>query len=243
VRYEKQTGLRKLGIMILDRRYRLVPGNAGRQSTYDFPVEIRKIEGLFNPPSPPVRNELGELSEDAKKFLLTAQELERSGVSAIMSSCGFFSLMQCEANSAVKIPVYTSPLMLIPIVQTLIPTEARIGLLTLFKEYLTHQYFRGIYGIDMDRIVFSDMSKAHEFRRMINQDSPSVNEGELKYEVIKAALDLAQKGNDIEAIVVECSDMTPYSEEIRRLTKLPVYDYRTLGQIAYNSSIISNEVE
>lgn len=229
---------RRLGILVLDRKYRLVAGNTAREDSYNYPVVLWKVEGLFNPPRPPVYDRSGELTKEARIFISAAQELEKVEVSAIVSSCGFFSLIQTEVSKALRIPVYTSPLLLIPFVQTILPPIANVGLLTLFKEYLSEDYFSMIPRIDMNRLVISDMRNAREFRRMIIQDIDNIDERDLEKEVLTAAGELVKSGPDIGAIVVECSDMTPYSEKIRRKTGLPVFDYRTLADIAYQASFI-----
>src|SRR5919198_842274 len=45
-----------------------------------------------------------------------ARELERGGVRAITTNCGFLAMFQRELAAAVSVPVFTSTLMLVPLV-------------------------------------------------------------------------------------------------------------------------------
>lgn len=235
---QQDKGEAKLGILTLDRGYRLVPGNIARADSHPFPVLIKTVKGLYNPPSVPLRNQSGNLNEGAELFLNALKELseQETSVKAVIGSCGFFSLLQQEANQAVSLPVYTSPLLLVPFAQSFIPYEKKVGIITLFKEYLTREFFESIPGIDLKRIILSDMTQAAEFRKMIDQDSAEVDEKLIRQEVLQAACDLKERHRSIGAIVVECSDMPPYSNLIRETLGLPVLDYRILAYMAYHSS-------
>lgn len=222
-----------LGILILDREYRRVSGNAGNEDTYPFSVEVRRIPGLYNPPSPPVRDEEGHLSPEAQLLIAAVQDMEQRGAYAILTSCGFFALMQEEVSRSVRVPVYTSPLMFVSLAQTLVGPDAKVGILTLYREYLTREYFEDVVGVDFSRLAFSDMTDAVEFRRMIDEDSNQVDEDLLRREVLSAADRLVSETDGIRAIVVECSDMTPYTELIHKRCGLPVFDYIALADLAH----------
>lgn len=226
----------RLGIMVLDRKYRLVAGNAGREDSYPFPVITRTIAGLYNPPTIPVRHIDGTLSQEANRFLQCAQQLEKEQVKAIIASCGFFSAMQEIVNDAISVPLYTSPLLLIGVALSTMESRGKCGILTLFGEVLEKGYLDCIRGYERDRVVLSDMSEAHEFRRMITEDRDDVDEACLRREVLEGAERLVESDARISSIVIECSDMTPYSESIRKGLGLPVYDYFTLARIAYYSN-------
>ena len=226
----------RLGIMVLDRKYLLVKGNAGRTDSYPFPTVSKVITGLYNPPTPPVYDGSGNLKHDAKKFMRCAFELQEMGVIAIISSCGFFCAMQEPASKILKVPIYTSPLFLIPFVLSVIPSTCKCGVVTLFRDVLYNGYLSYIVGNNTERIVLADMSQAFEFRRMIENDRADVNESLLRKEVFNASVQLARSDPSISALIMECSDMTPYSAAVRNAINIPVYDYTTLARMAYYSN-------
>jgi Asp/Glu/hydantoin racemase len=227
----------KVGILTLDRNYRLVKENIARADSHHFPVVIKRVKGLYNPPSPPLRDQSGNLNKGAELFLNALKDLTEQDtcIKAVIGSCGFFSLLQQEVSQWVSLPVYTSPLLLVPFAQNLISQDMQVGIITLYKEYLTSEHFESIPAIDLNRVILSDMSQAAEFRRMIEYDNADVDEKLIQKEVLQAATNLVKSNRSIGAIVVECSDMPPYSRMIREVLGLPVYDYRTLADIAYNS--------
>ena len=226
----------KLGILILDRKYPLFIGNVGNPLSYDFPVLVQKIDGLYNPPTPPIYNNHNELIKEAQLFINSAINLQKTNVNVIISSCGFFALMQQEVSKILNIPVLTSPLLLIPILLNIIPQKQKIGVITLYREYLTPEYFKAVGVEDTSRILLSDMSNANEFKKMIEKDSVYVDERKIREEILRSVDLLINSDSNIGVLVIECSDMPPYSNDIRKLTKLPVYDYFDLIKIYLNTS-------
>ncbi|NIT78885.1 MAG: aspartate/glutamate racemase family protein, partial [Thermoplasmata archaeon] len=59
-----------------------------------------------------------------------ARELEREGVDAIMGDCGFMALFQKALQESVRVPVFSSSLLLVPLVARMIPEGKRVGILT-----------------------------------------------------------------------------------------------------------------
>lgn len=221
----------RIGILTLDRRYKLLLGNVAHSDTHPYPVIIKAIAGLRNPPSPPIVDASGTLNANAKLFVDAARALEAEGAAAIIGSCGFFSLLQKVTVAQVSIPVATSPLLLIPLLRSMFGLKAKIGVLTLYREYLTPEYFHAVGVFELEGLVFSDMSSATEFRRVIEVDSPSANVVRWEQEIIQAAVDLKKCYPSICAFLLECSDMTPFTARIQRETELPVFDYLNLIQL------------
>ena len=65
-----------------------------------------------------------------------AQDLEREGVDAIIGNCGFMALFQKVLQECVKVPVFTSSLLLVPLIARSLPKGRRVGILTFRKDYL-----------------------------------------------------------------------------------------------------------
>ena len=60
-----------------------------------------------------------------------AKVLEREGVRAITTSCGFLARYQRELASAVSVPVFTSSLLLVPLVFRMLQEDQTVGILTI----------------------------------------------------------------------------------------------------------------
>ena len=59
----------------------------------------------------------------------------------------------------------------------------------------------------------------------------------LRQEVLAAARRLMENAPDIGAIVLECTNLPPYSLDIQELTGLPVFDVVTLTHYVYHAVV------
>ncbi|SDX72777.1 hypothetical protein SAMN05444358_11024 [Ruegeria halocynthiae] len=55
-------------------------------------------------------------------------------------------------------------------------------------------------------------------------------------EALQAARDLIAEHSDIRALVLECTDLSPYTARIQSDLKLPVFDLTILAQMAHSVS-------
>src|SRR3989441_1848515 len=115
-----------VGILILDTRFPRIPGDVGNAATFPFPVRYHRVSGAH--PDLVVRRGAEGL---LPAFVQGARALEGEGVGAITTSCGFLVKYQQELAAAVHVPLFTSSLLLVPLVHRLLPAGRRGGLLTL----------------------------------------------------------------------------------------------------------------
>src|SRR5256712_963098 len=115
-----------VGILILDTRFPRIPGDVGNATTFPFPVRYHRVSGAH--PALVVRRGAEGL---LPAFVQGARALEGEGVGAITTSCGFLAKYQQELAAAVRVPVFTSSLPMVPLVHRLLPAGRRGGLLTL----------------------------------------------------------------------------------------------------------------
>src|SRR5262249_59909547 len=90
-----------------------------------FPVRYRRIDGSTS--DAVVRRGSREL---LPLFIDGARHLEREGARAITTSCGFLAKFQAEMAAAVSVPVFTSSLLLVPLVHRMLPPDRAVGVLT-----------------------------------------------------------------------------------------------------------------
>ena len=120
---------------MLETRFPRVPGDIGNASTWPFPVQYRVVRDAT--PDRVVRNDARLLLE---KFIDAGRDLVASGCDGITTNCGFLSILQDELASEIKVPVATSSLMQVSMVQSTLPPGKRVGILTISKETLTDQH-------------------------------------------------------------------------------------------------------
>ena len=136
-----------IGILLLDTRFPRIPGDIGNASTFDFPVRIRMVPGAT-----PQRIVLEGDESVMPEFVKVGKELEAEGVRAITTSCGYLTTFQEALINAVKIPVFTSSLLQVPMVSRMLPRGKKVGILTIDSRRLNDTCLRAA-GITSEPIV------------------------------------------------------------------------------------------
>lgn len=106
----------RVGILMLDTQWPRPPGDTGNATTWPFPVLYKVVRGAT---ARVVIHEQGRGLGPA--FLEAAADLVREGADGITTTGGFLALFQRELAAHVKVPVASSSLMQIPLVQALLP--------------------------------------------------------------------------------------------------------------------------
>jgi Asp/Glu/hydantoin racemase len=206
-----------IGILILDTKFPRIPGDIGNASTFDFPVRLKVVKGASV--NKVVKE--GDLSL-LESFITAARELENEGVRAITTSCGFLVLFQDQLARAVNVPVFTSNLLVIPLVYKM--TGRRVGVITACSETLTEKHLRAANVGEDIPIAIAGLENQPEFKRVILENSETMDPSQIEKEVIETAIMLVKKHPDIGSIVLECHNLSPYSAAIQEKIGLPVFD-------------------
>ena len=210
-----------VGILLLDARFPRPPGDIAFAETFDFPVLYRVVQRAT--PSRVVLDEAAGLVED---FCAAARELEAVGVRAISTSCGFLALHQQALASAVRVPVFTSSLLQIPTVLTALAPDRKVGVLTISAHTLTPAHFAAV-GVDaamLERVVVAGLEQAEALYRPIIDNRGPLDVERAEGQVVEAAESLVDAHPEVGALVLECTNLPPYSAAIQRATGLPVWD-------------------
>jgi len=133
-----------VGILMLDTRFPRIPGDMGNAATFPFPVRYHRVPGAD--PDLVVRRGAAGLMP---AFVEGAKRLESEGVGAITTNCGFLVKFQRELAAAVKVPVFTSALLLVPLVHRMLPPGRRVGIMTVNAGTLGPEHLEGA-GIGRD---------------------------------------------------------------------------------------------
>lgn len=205
-----------LGIMMLESRFPRILGDMGNAATWPFPVHYAVVPGAT--PDRVVRNRAEGLLAN---FLTAGRDLIARGADGITTNCGFLSLFQSDLTEALGVPVATSSLMQAPLVQSLLPAGKRVGILTISKRTLTPEHLERA-GADPDTPVMGT-DNGVEFSRVILGDELELDVALARDDNIAAARELVSEHEDIGAIVLECTNMTPFAADIRAATSLPVF--------------------
>ena len=216
-----------VGIMKFEgKRYPMLPGDVGNATSYPFPVLIREIPGVNNNPYPPLKDDNGHYTEVVQKCINAAKNLEQDGVRSIAMCCGFFSLIQPIIAAAVNIPVLTSPIIMIPVIQQMIRPDHSVLVVTASKKLLSEAFFTSV-GVKFDnRVVVAGLDDCSSFNSMyFGGTATIIDSDDLCDELMKVVCEAQSARPDIGAVLLECTGLPPFADRIQEKTKLPVFDF------------------
>lgn len=203
-----------IGILMLQSQFPRILGDMGHSGTWDFPVVYRVVKDAS--PDQVVRHGAEGLLEG---FVEAAKELEAEGVAAITTTCGFLCTFQKALTEAVSVPVLSSSLMQVAGINALLPKGKRVGILTISRENLSREYLTAA-GVPEGTPIGSP--EGH-FSDAILGNQPDMDVDHAKAENVAAALRLVRENPDVGAVVLECTNMTPYAADIGQAIGLPVF--------------------
>lgn len=209
-----------VGILMLEARFPRIPGDMGNALTWPFPVHYKVVRSAS--PDRVVRQGAEGLLD---VFIAAARELVADGVDGITTNCGFLSLFQQELADAVRVPVATSSLMQVRMVNALLPAGKRAGILTVSASSLTPRHLEKA-GVPAGTPVGSTEG-GREFTRVLLDNEMELDVDLARQDNVDAARALAAANPDLGAIVLECTNMIPYAADIREATGLPVFSIET----------------
>ncbi len=223
-----------IGILVQDVHYPLIPGNVVNADTYSFPVRMEIVPGANQ-----ARMHTGDRTL-LPALVDTSRQLELQGCRAVCAACGYFGAFQRDVADQLDIPVYLSSLVQIPWIRVGLRTGQKIGILCADYENFTKNllFSCGVSEEDQQICRVAGAGKLPEFSALLERRGHFDN-GVLCQELISLAKQLISDNPDIGALLLECSDMPPYSAAIQREVKLPVFDYITM--INYVHSVVAQK--
>jgi len=219
-----------VGILMLDTRFPRIPGDMGNAQTFPFPVRYHRVQGA-DPDLVVRRGAEGLLPA----FSEGARQLEREGVGAITTNCGFLVKFQREMAAAVKVPVFTSSLLMVPLVHRMLPAGRRVGVMTVNAGSLTAAHLAAA-GIGPEiPLAVAGMETEKEFTRVMLDNELELDVDAAREEHVRVARRLVSEHPDIGALVLECTNMPPYTADIQRETGRHVFDIVSLVTMVHGA--------
>jgi Asp/Glu/hydantoin racemase len=207
----------RLGILMLEARFPRIPGDMGNATTWPFPVLYKVVKGAS--PRRVVRERAAGLLD---AFLEAAKELTDLGTDGITTNCGFLSLFQEDIARRVGVPVATSSLMQAPFIERVLPPGQRVGILTISAATLTPEHLSAAGVAEDTPVVGTDGGR--EFSRAILGDELELDVAAAERDILDAGETLVQENPNVGAILLECTNMSPYARALSEHVARPVFD-------------------
>ena len=212
-----------VGILMLDTRFPRIPGDMGNAASWPFPVLYRVVRGAA--PEHVVRRAADGL---LPAFVAAARDLVADGADGITTNCGFLSLFQTALAEAVDVPVASSSLMQVPLVQSLLPPSKVPGIVTICAETLSEAHLSAC-GVPADTPIIGT-DDGDEFSRVILGDERALDVAKAGAEILAASKQLLERSPEVGALVLECTNMVPYAAYLREQLGIPVFSIYSFVQ-------------
>jgi Asp/Glu/hydantoin racemase len=145
-------------------------------------------------------------------------------------------MFQKEMAAAVNIPVFTSTLLMVPLVHKMLRPEQKVGIITVNSQTLDPKHMQGA-GVGDIPIVITGLETETEFAAAMLDNRLELDVDLAREEHIRVARRLVAENPDVGAIVLECTNMPPYARDIQAATGLPVFDIVTFVNMVYHSVV------
>jgi len=215
-----------LGVIRLDYNYPPAPGDIDHPGSYDYDVYYRAVPGLTF-----AMCQSGKLTPEVEQnFIEAVRFLDvEKGVTGITGDCGFMMYFQGLARANTKKPVFMSALAQLPAVTCGYAEHELIAIFTANGETLApmRDLIRDECGVDTEnqRYVIVGCQDVPGFEAVAageKVDVKAVTPG-----MIAKAQQVIKDHPNLRAILMECTELPPYSDSLRRVTGLPVFDAMT----------------
>ncbi len=226
-----------LGVMLLDDVYPAFPGDVRNASGYPFPIQYEIIEGV----------DIEKLVVAADKspclppLIQAARKLEKLGCRAIVGECGYFAYFQREVAASVRVPVFMSSLLQVPLAQQLVGSHRLVGILAANSRYLTDRHLESV-GIRLgSNYVIGgamDDGRCEEFDYLwtsgLRTAPPAADYAKAESEFLTVAVEFYEKYPDMGAMVLECTGFPPFARALQREIDIPIFSWGTLMDYAWS---------
>ncbi|MEA4891024.1 MAG: aspartate/glutamate racemase family protein [Peptococcaceae bacterium] len=213
-----------IGILMLDTHFPRVPGDIGNATTFKYPVVFKTVKEA-NADSVVLKQDPALI----RPFIEGARELQAAGCKAVVTSCGFMAIFQKEIAAELDIPVISSSLLQAQLVSNMLAPDKKIGIITAKASSLGEKHFRGV-SLETDRKVVYGIEDT-EFGQTFFKGYDYIDLALAEKEMVKVAQRMVAEHPDIGAVVLECTNMPPFSKAVQETTGLPVFD--VIGLIDY----------
>jgi len=203
---------------MLKTRFPRLEGDIGNPESFPFPVLYRVVE------SATVSSVVvaGDLDPRVARGILDASaSLARAGASLIATSCGFLGDLQGRLRDQAGVPVVSSSLVFLPFLRALYGPGRPLGVLTFDSSRLSPRHFGPWHDSEL---VIEGVERGRELHRVVSRDLPEMDRDQAERDVVDCALRLLSRAPETAALVMECSNFSPYRDSVVRAAGLPVYD-------------------
>ena len=205
---------RQVGVLMLDTRFQRFPRDIGHAASLPFASQQRRVDGAVVQKivtSQPLSAEV------LKAFVDAGEELVECGVELITTSCGFLHVAQAELADALSVPVVSSSLLALPMLQATYGSSALVGVMTFDAQALGLHHS----GAPSREPCVVGIERGSHFDDVICERALA-DPVLLERDVEQAADALAVYRPAV--VLLECTNLAPWRHVVERVCNAPVVD-------------------
>ena len=226
-----------LGILRLDYDYPPSPGDIDCPDSFDYDVYYRVIPGLtFS------MCQSGNIPESIQQRIVEAVWwLNDMNVNGITGDCGFMIHIQELVCKHTTKPVFMSSLVQLPTIVKAYDKHKKVAIFTANGASLQNMkdliYELCDVDVNDERFIFVGCEDVCGFEAVALGEK--VNTKLVEPNIVAKSLEILKKDADVACILMECTELPPYSDAVRKETGLPVFDSITCADY-FMSSVKDN---
>lgn len=199
-------------------------GDPGNARTFDFPVLYEVVDRVSF-------KQILDRDDSVLPYIIeAASRLEQKGARFILTTCGLYAPLQRSIAARLTVPFISSALHAVPFLQSLLPKDQRVGLLTGHAGLLSDAHVQPS-GYRLSEVRVLGMENYPEFRRVVLEGASELHFERMRLDAANAAAALLRENGDVGMVVLECPNLIPFRADIQAVTGLPVYDIVSLASL------------
>jgi Asp/Glu/hydantoin racemase len=211
-----------LGIIRLDYNYPPAAGDIDCPGSYDYDCLYRVVPGLTFDMA-----QAGVMTTPVlKEFKLAVKWLESKGAVGITGDCGFMMAFQPIARQVASIPVFMSSMVQCPMISLAFDKYDKVLILTANSATLKPQKDVLLshcgFNVDDNRFLIIGLQDVPGFDAV--EKGQKVDVEFVTPGIVEKARKILKANPKIRAICLECTELPPYADALRKEFKLPVFD-------------------
>ena len=214
-----------IGILMFKGISPRLPGDLGYAGTLDVNVCYEILDNVRF-------IDLVTGSEKTKEILIAAaKRLENKGVKAITGDCGLLARYQKKIASELKVPFFSSSLLMLPLIWTLQGQVGEIGIITGHSDFLKEDHLISSGVTDEIKLCVAGMENEEEFKKVVLKGSSVLDSDKMEQGLVDVCSKLIKEHPEIKSILLECTNLPTYSAKINKIFNMPVYDIVNLAKL------------
>ncbi|WP_251978708.1 aspartate/glutamate racemase family protein [Salinicola avicenniae] len=205
---------------MLKTRFPRPPGDIGNPASFAHEVRYATVHSASVPAIVSARIDEAIVDD----FVAAGQQLVARGAEMIATSCGFVCAIHDRLQARLSVPLVSSSLNLVPSLAERFGGASALGIMTFDAGTLGESHFGRFWR---PGTVIQGLEASEVFYPTIRHDRDTWAPARVEAEVVTAAQALQRRAPNMRALLLECTNLSPYRQRLGECLGVPIYDIHT----------------